>query len=133
MKRSVLILALFLWGSVSVSAGTYRAKPNGTGDGISVPMSISSFWGVAKPGDKLLLEDGTYTGQSNMILPPSGLAGIIIEAVNDGRVLIDGQGINRTCRLTSNDNFSISGINACRAFGTSTDSASVFHINRSNN
>ena len=69
-------------------------------DGLSVtsPFLISDFWGVAQPGDTLLLLDGYYTGPSSMIsaleaCSVNGTAAqpITIAALNDGAVLIDGE------------------------------------------
>ena len=77
----------------------------GTGNGLfsSSPFKISDFWPVASPGKTLCLLDGTYTGAASMILPPQGLNGasglpITIRALNDGKVLINGQGV-QTPRL----------------------------------
>ena len=110
------------------------ASPSGTGNGLfsSSPFKISDFWPVASPGKTLCLLDGTYTGAASMILPPQGLSGaagipITIRALNDGKVLINGQGIQRPVLLLYNDWFVIEGINAC----CSTDD--VVGLSRSNN
>lgn len=77
---------------------------------------IRAFWPLAQPGTTLCLADGTYTGDDSMIVPPSGLNGnslapIKIMAINDGQVLIDGQGVRRTAVFLDNDWFVIEGIN----------------------
>src|SRR5262245_13146432 len=90
-----------LWPSRSFSQTAtcnYYASPTGTGNGLSPssPFKIGNFWSVASPGKVLCLLDGTYTGSSSMINPPQNLRGlsgspITIRALNDGKVLLDGQ------------------------------------------
>ena len=106
--------------TAQVASCDYYASPTGTGNGLSAssPFRVSSFWPVASPGKTLCLLDGTYSGDASMILPPQGLSGtsglpITIRAVNDGKVLITGQGQPRPVRLSYNDWFVIEGINAC--------------------
>lgn len=95
----------------------FYASPNGTGNGtISSPFRIANFWSIAQPGDELILTDGTYIGASSMITPPQGLSGtadkrITIRALNDGKVDIDGQGVNRTFEFDNNNYFTVEGIN----------------------
>jgi len=108
----------------------YYASPTGHGDGRSEasPFRITDFWTVAQPGDTLLLLDGKYAGAKAMINPPKGLKGrqgkpIAIKALNDGRVLIDGEGRHRPVRLYHNDYFIIEGINACRSSDTVVESS----------
>jgi hypothetical protein len=84
----------------------YYASPTGTGNGLSpsTPFQISKFWSVAVAGKTLCLLDGTYTGGSSMIQAPSSFAGtasqpITIRALNEGKVLIDGQDSSRPVDL----------------------------------
>ena len=79
---------------------THYAAPAGSGNGLTAaaPFRISNFWAVARPGTTLCLLDGTYTGSSAIIEPPTTLHGtaaqpITVRALNDGRVLIDAQGL----------------------------------------
>src|SRR5262245_48774947 len=99
----------------------YYASPTGTGNGRtqSRPFTISNFWSVAKGGLTLCLLDGTYKGSDSMITPPQQLSGasgspITIRALNDGKVLINGQGADiAPVRFNYNDWFVVEGINAC--------------------
>jgi hypothetical protein len=128
-------------GSLNASAGrTFYAAPQSaptgmpvgqaTNDGVSPsrPFLISSFWQVAKPGDTLLLLDGYYTGRSSMIdalerHPINGTQAepIVIRALNDGAVLIDGEHehlplcIQGTFQVPKR-HFVVEGINLCNSF-----------------
>lgn len=89
-------MLLFLMLDVAEDA-TYYASPSGGGNGSSpsMPFQIEDFWSVAKPGDTLILLDGTFTGSRSMINPKvNGTASspITIKALNDGQAIIDGQG-----------------------------------------
>ena len=97
----------------------YFASPNGRGHGrmTSSPFRIEDFWAVARPGTTLCLLDGVYRGSASMIVPPSGLSGtardpITIRALNDGKVLLDGQFTRYPVRLNSNNHWIIEGLNA---------------------
>src|SRR3989338_8507578 len=63
--------------SAATDVCTHYASPSGGGNGLSQssPFQITNFWSVAGPGSTLCLLDGTYTGGSSMITPPSGLSG----------------------------------------------------------
>lgn len=88
------------------------------------PIRITDFWSRAAPGDTLWLLDGTYTGADNMISPPtqgapanfSGTSTnrISIRALNDGKVLIDGQFVSgrNPVNLLRNSWFTLEGFNA---------------------
>lgn len=112
---------------------THYASPSGTGSGTSAssPSKIATFWPLAKPGHTLCLLDGQYTGSSSMINPPQGLSGtasarITISALNDGKVIINGQGSLIPVRLSSNNYFVVEGINARNSV------ASVVTLSKSN-
>jgi len=114
-------------------AETYYASPGGGGDGSSPekPFVIARFWGRAKPGDTLVLLDGTYVGAESMINPPRGLCGtekapITMRAANDGKVTLDGRGTERPAALSGNDWFVLEGFNAHHAKST------VVELGRSN-
>ena len=87
----------------------------------SSPFRIQDFWPVATPGSTLCLLDGTYRGASNVISPssqgaPSDLSGtstnpITIRALNDGKVLIDGEFARAPISLRGARWFNIEGIN----------------------
>lgn len=101
---------------------TYYAAPNGTGNGLDAnhPMTIASFWSVAQPGDTLILLDGLYQGDANMILPPNtvhGLSGlpITIQSQNDGGATLDGQNARRPVMLYNNSYLNLIGFNACNS------------------
>ena len=115
MKKIIapaVILAAALFGSLlSGNPGIYYAAPTRQGAGdcssASNPCLISDFWSRAVPGSTLLLLDGTYT---TPIAPPTGLAGlagsyITVKAVNDGMVILDGQGQRSPVSLEKGNNY----------------------------
>jgi hypothetical protein len=112
--------------SIAASAPcTHYASPSGTGNGLSAasPFTVSKFWNVAASGKTLCLLDGIYKGSSSMITPPSGRNGaagspITVRALNDGKVLIDGQGVRGPVVLNNNDYWVLEGFNAARSLGT---------------
>jgi len=88
-----------------------------------VPFALPTFGPLPNRGGALLLLDGKYTGANSMVNPPQDLTGkpgtpITIKALNDGQVLLDGQGQYAPVRLFHNDHFTIEGINACNSSGT---------------
>jgi Carbohydrate family 9 binding domain-like len=106
----------------AASGCTHYASPTGTGTGLSTssPFKISNFWAVAAPGKTLCLADGTYTGDSSMIRPPSGLNGtatapITIAAINDGKVYINGQNARLPMQLNNNSWWIIEGIDVANS------------------
>ena len=120
--RLCLLLLLLPQGG---TAATWWASPTGSGNGQSPssPFRIHNFWSVVTPGDTLWLLDGTYTGAQNMLTPPAGLSGnssgrIMIKALNDGAVHIDGQWLNEALYLNNNHWFQIEGINFSRGLGS---------------
>jgi hypothetical protein len=99
---------------------THYASPTGssgnTGTSQSSPFRPADFWAVATPGKVLCLMDGTYTGSAFLIRPGS-IAGtsanpIIIRALNDGAVLIDGQGSTQPVFFNGTSFVTLQGINA---------------------
>jgi hypothetical protein len=104
---------------------THYASPSGSGNGLSAtsPFTVSKFWAAAAAGKTLCLLDGTYRGSSSMITPPSGRNGaagkpITVRALNDGKVLIDGEGVRGPVVLNDNDYWVLEGFNAARSIGT---------------
>jgi chondroitinase B-like protein len=101
---SVLVLS-FMLKVPQVHAQTscnYYASPSGRGNGLSSssPFQIANFWSVASPGETLCLLDGTYTDSTSMLQVPLSVVGtsgspITIRALNEGKVLIDGQNGSR--------------------------------------
>jgi hypothetical protein len=136
-RIGLTVMAMLAFGAATAKATScdYYASPTGTGNGLSAtsPFRISSFWPVASAGKTLCLLDGTYTGDArSMILPPQRLNGasglpITVRALNDGKVLINGQGGQLPVQLYYNDWFVIEGINACCSGGA------VVALSHSNN
>jgi hypothetical protein len=115
----VSIFLLIEGFSSSVLACNYYASPSGAGNGLSPtsPFKIANFWAVAGPGKTLCLLDGVYSDSSSTINPPENLNGtasqkITVKALNDGEVIINGNGARRPIALVHNDHFIIEGINA---------------------
>jgi hypothetical protein len=106
--------------STAVTPCDYYASPDGSGNGrtTSSPFRIHAFWSVATPGATLCLHDGVYQGSASVITPPRGLSGtdghpITVRALNEGKVLIDGQFARYPVHLRSNNNWWIlEGFNA---------------------
>lgn len=129
MLRKLLISLLVWTGLIFGNSGTIQAQTpcthfasnSGGGDGSSQgsPFQISDFWGVGSlPGKVLCLLDGTYVGDNSMINPGStsidGSSGspITIRALNDGQVVLNGQGARIPINLNGNSWFVIEGMNA---------------------
>ncbi len=98
---TVLVITSFL--PVSSWASVYYIAPNGLDDNSG---SSSAPWGtfshamnLLKPGDTLILKDGTY--YQTMHVSISGEPGnpITFKAENDGQVTIDGQGVRWVCYI----------------------------------
>lgn len=117
----------------------YYASPNGTGNGTySSPFKIADFWAVAQPGDTLNLFDGHYIGANSMIKPPANFSGtannrIVIRAINDGMVDIDGEMKNAPVSLGYNNYLTLEGFNAHHAGSTSSINVTVVNLNYSSN
>jgi hypothetical protein len=120
------LMVIPLWSSAPASAVepatvcSHYASSAGNGDGSSPskPFRISRFWSVAQPGMSLCLLDGIYKGADSMITPPPRVSGtqelpIVIRALNDGKVLIDGESARRPVFFSSNDWIVLEGVNAC--------------------
>lgn len=101
LKFSLLGAFVFLFCfPVVVSATSYYIGPDGndTNSGLSPVSAWENFghaWLYLRPGDELVLLDGTY----RQPLEPNGRNGtpdapITIRAQHDGAVIIDGQGID---------------------------------------
>lgn len=106
MFSVVIILLVTILGAFSVFAATYYVDPNvpddsGTGNVANPKKYITSGILLMTGGDTLILKDGTYMGQNNMIgdyanpqvYLPSGSAGnfTTIRAENTGKAIIDAQ------------------------------------------
>lgn len=103
---------------------THYAAPTGRGNGASpgTPFTLAAFWSVAAPGDTVCLLDGRYTGASSMIDPPNHFRGapgrpITVRALQDGKVLIDGEGQRQPLVLAQNHWIHVEGVNACCSSG----------------
>ncbi|RIL11801.1 MAG: hypothetical protein DCC75_01655 [Proteobacteria bacterium] len=118
------------------SGRTFYASPAGGGDGLSLasPFQIADFWPIAQAGDQLLLLDGEYKGAHSMIVPPSSLSGaecrpIMVKAVNEGKVTLNGESARTPVYLTS-DYFEIVGVNAHHSNWTVFNIAGKFNVVR---
>ena len=93
-----LLLLVVAVAHAAPPACTGWAAPNGSGSACteSAPCNVGTWLSnKAAPGGVLCLKDGTYRGDSQMLVfsAKSGTAGnpITARAVNDGKVLIDGE------------------------------------------
>ena len=99
MKWIVMLGVLLIPWVVQAQVCTHWAAQNGSGEVCSKeqPCKVAAFWSVQNlPGKVLCLEDGVYTGERSMIIPPFGVKGsadavITVKAEHDGKVLLDAQ------------------------------------------
>ncbi len=120
-RKVTFVLAVIMLASynrISFAATTYYASPTGSGSTCSSASPCTITGGLQKmsSGDTLILNDGTYTGTSNLIgdyaspqvWPPSGTSGSFttIKAAHVGQAIIDAQykspaatNINRTTKV----------------------------------
>lgn len=106
---------------------TYWAANNGGGSGLSsaTPATLSTLWAGLVAGDTINLMDGLYQGANNMISPGLSIPGrsgtsanrITIQAVNDGAVRIDGQGLRGPLSLRQNNFWTFQGFNCSNGSG----------------
>jgi hypothetical protein len=120
----------------------YYASPAGGGTGLSMSSSfrIIDAWSVLAPGTTLCLLDGVYRSDAHMISPGivrprlSGVNGrpITVKALNDGAVLIDGEGVRSPVRLRQNNWMVFEGFNAANSISgvisTYTSSQGVSNV-----
>jgi hypothetical protein len=120
MKKLLLLLVLLLPGLTF--GATYYVGPSAT---ISTPCTVNEpcqpkevFTKDLAPGDEVIFLDGTYQGANYMIANGSNDSGeegnlLVIKALNDGEVWIDGQGANVPIALNSDSEYlRIEGFNA---------------------
>lgn len=81
------------------------------------PISIAAWLDQAKTGDTLYLTDGVYRGPAGVIYA-KGKQGLTIAALNEGAVLIDGEGQRVPVALDGCDHVEVVGVNACRSSGS---------------
>src|SRR5262245_41060151 len=127
--------------STSAPSCDYYASPTGaaSNNGLTpqTPFRPQDFWARATPGKILCLMDGTYRGDSFMLAPhrqgqrePVGTptSPITVRALNDGQVLIDGQGTRDPVSLgfTPVRWLVLEGFNACcGASGNGADTIGI--------
>lgn len=116
-----LLLGLALPGFAAEREDRYAA-PDGAGTTCSSdsPCTVETCLSQSSAGDRCLLKNGTYFGDSQMLTPGTGKAGtsannrITVEAEHDGKVLINGEFQRRAARFNAGNNwFLIKGINFC--------------------
>jgi NPCBM/NEW2 domain/Fibronectin type III domain/Right handed beta helix region len=98
LLMTTCFLMLFLLFVISeAAAATYYASPSGSGTACStaVPCTAAYASGRAVAGDTVVLQDGTYTGSSGMVIPKHSGADdshrITIRAENDGKAIVNGE------------------------------------------
>ena len=127
----IAISLLFTFLSTSLMAATYyvdgkTSDDGGNGSILSPKKYITSGMKLMSAGDTLIIMDGTYTGNNNMIrydifLPPSGSEAsgyTTIKAENPYGVIIDGEGIRQPVDLRNRDYFHFDGILFKNSSGT---------------
>lgn len=90
------------------------------------PIPVSDFWArkLVKPGTVLCLKDGEYRGARSMIDPtPGRFAGeagarVVVRAMHDGRVWIDGEFERAPLRLKGHDYWTVEGLNLYNSRGS---------------
>jgi hypothetical protein len=112
-----ILFACFLIGmtldltpqAASAQQCDYYASPNGSGDGLSEssPFRISNFLSMSESairGKTLCLLDGTYYESLNISKSGTASQPISIQALHDGEVTIDGEGVRRPGTISGNYN-----------------------------
>lgn len=116
------MLALFLATNVR-TATTYYVSPTGGGDcSIGSPCTIATAISAVVAGDIINANNGTYRGSGSMLaaIGKNGTSGahITFQAINDGGVVIDGQGASNPLNLNNSDYWDISGIDVANSSGS---------------
>lgn len=130
MKRYILSVLLALAVAVPGFATTRFASPTGSGSTCSTgtPGTAVACLAILAADDTLVLKNGTYTGDSGMLHPPTNLSGtsghpITVITETDGGVLIDGQFARIPVLWDHNDWWVVSGFNAAHS---SSDVMSIY-------
>ena len=113
------LLTLTFLPTPATWSATWYAAPGGTGNGVSTTQPASVTFCIAKSqtGDTVTLADGVYTGPAGMIAL-ADKQGLVVQAANDGKVQIDGEGKYQPIRLSDCTGVIVEGVNACRSVGT---------------
>ncbi|MCK5321219.1 hypothetical protein KAJ38_01450, partial [Candidatus Pacearchaeota archaeon] len=109
-NKSILVFLFFIFLIRSVSGATYYISPIGndiTGAGTTENpwATLHKAFGEMVGGDTLILKDGVYTGDANVVdhshHPPNGndSSYTIFLAENNGEVIFDGEGIRQMLLL----------------------------------
>lgn len=88
MIRYALILVFILFGIPVAVADIYTVDDDGDADFDKIQEAIN----IARDGDTIWVEDGTYTGTGNVEIDPDGKAITICSANGPTRCIIDCQG-----------------------------------------
>jgi hypothetical protein len=126
-----LVLSL---ASLAAATDRYVAQ-GGTGSTCSsgLPCSVQQCVALANtPGDRCLFQNGTYTGDAS-ILEVSNKTGtssapIIFAAINEGQVLLNGQGVRGMIHIYNSDWVEVVGLNTCCASADESGAASAFPL-----
>lgn len=126
--------------SFTTSASTATIFASSTGSGTACtsgsPCTVAQALTNAVAGDIVELANGTYTGSSGMVAPPSGKSGtaaspITVRCATDGGCLVNGQNARIALHLNNNDFWVIRNINF--ANGPSTGSPCNISTSADNN
>ncbi|MBA4374489.1 MAG: hypothetical protein C0402_16690 [Thermodesulfovibrio sp.] len=95
-------------------AATYYVAVDGSDSSSgtsSAPFgTFTKAMGVLKAGDTLLIKDGTYHQTLNVTVSGTAVSVITIKAVNDGAVIVDGQGKRDPLKLAGRSYVDVEGI-----------------------
>jgi hypothetical protein len=126
-----LTYLILMWTNGALAA-TYYVSTNGSDNNSGTSTlpwaTFSKAISVLKPGDTLLVKDGTY--YQALVINVSGSANsyITIKAQNDGQVTIDGQNAVIPCRISKADYINVEGV-VCK---NSSDEVFKIYGNRIN-
>ena len=112
---SLLLLLVFSVMAVGeADASTYYMATNGSdsnGGTSAAPFgTFSKAMGVLTAGDTLLIKDGTYYQSLTVTVSGTAAAAITIKAVNDGAVIVDGQGTREPLKIAGRSYINVEGI-----------------------
>ncbi len=119
---------------VSQNAAAYYMAVNGSdrnsGTATAPFLTFTKAMGVMKAGDTLFIKDGTYRQSLNVTISGTAAGVIAIRAVNDGAVIVDGQGTRETLKIVGRSYVTVEGIVFKNAVGDVVKvSGGSHHIN----
>lgn len=135
LAMSILFVVVLSFTGIA-DAATYYVSPSGSdvsvGTGSAPWATFSKAMKKLRPGDTLIVKDGTYNQTLNITVSGTSGSPVTVKADHDGGAVIDGQNVRMPCSITGSrsgykHDITIEGI---KCQNSSTD---VFTINYADN